>query len=394
MLVKHSPESVMHLTQKLGLGGLERTIVSLAAAARATGSKQTSVFVYDDTRQSAALLGELERLKVPFRLGQKVAGFSWATVREIRAACEEDGVRVLHTHDLNALLYGVLVKLSSWGRIRIVHTQHTFLHLHSRKQALYERIFPRWANLLVVPARSLADTYRRLGYPVTRLREVPNPIPINPPTSRISRDAALVEWAGQVAGAGDSLAKLASLRGDRWVLVLGRVHPGKGQEAFLEAWPLLDPALRSRLRVLFVGPSADAAFRARLETRARSLPDGERLLWFQAVADPRPCFVAADVFVSLSAFEGSPLAPVEAFGAGCPVVLSDIPGHRDLGLPGAVFVPIAPLAETARALGEAIARAVPPSLAAREELRHQRDPTNVARAYAELYAEVLSGVPS
>jgi len=39
-------------------------------------------------------------------------------------------------------------------------------------------------------------------------------------------------------------------------------------------------------------------------------------------------FTDADVFVSRSAYEGMPVATLEALSFGCPVVLSDIPAHR------------------------------------------------------------------
>ena len=39
-------------------------------------------------------------------------------------------------------------------------------------------------------------------------------------------------------------------------------------------------------------------------------------------------FADADVFASLSAYEGLPVATLEALSFGCPVVLSDIPAHR------------------------------------------------------------------
>jgi glycosyltransferase involved in cell wall biosynthesis len=46
----------------------------------------------------------------------------------------------------------------------------------------------------------------------------------------------------------------------------------------------------------------------------------------------------ADVFVSTSHGEGLPVAVLEAMAAGCPVILSDIPPHRELA-DGADFIP-------------------------------------------------------
>ena len=40
--------------------------------------------------------------------------------------------------------------------------------------------------------------------------------------------------------------------------------------------------------------------------------------------------MASDIFVSGSEFEGMPLGPIEALGAGIKVFLSDIPGHAAL----------------------------------------------------------------
>jgi glycosyltransferase involved in cell wall biosynthesis len=46
----------------------------------------------------------------------------------------------------------------------------------------------------------------------------------------------------------------------------------------------------------------------------------------------------ADVFVSTSHGEGLPVAVLEAMAAGCPVILSEIPPHRELA-DGADFIP-------------------------------------------------------
>ena len=48
---------------------------------------------------------------------------------------------------------------------------------------------------------------------------------------------------------------------------------------------------------------------------------------------------SADVLVSTSHGEGLPVAVIEAMAAGCPVILSDIPPHREL-MDGEDFVPL------------------------------------------------------
>lgn len=59
----------------------------------------------------------------------------------------------------------------------------------------------------------------------------------------------------------------------------------------------------------------------------------------------------ADVFVSLSEFEGSPNTVIEAISAGCPLVVSDIPSHHELLFEGeAVFVSQSNVIEIATAI--------------------------------------------
>jgi glycosyltransferase involved in cell wall biosynthesis len=59
------------------------------------------------------------------------------------------------------------------------------------------------------------------------------------------------------------------------------------------------------------------------------------------VADPAQLLAAADLFVSTSKWEGMPLAALEAAARGLPLILTDVPGNRDLADAGteAILVP-------------------------------------------------------
>jgi glycosyltransferase involved in cell wall biosynthesis len=53
----------------------------------------------------------------------------------------------------------------------------------------------------------------------------------------------------------------------------------------------------------------------------------------------RWAFEHASALVSMSVLEAFPLTPAEAGSVGCPLVLSDIPPHREVTLGNATFVP-------------------------------------------------------
>jgi len=104
----------------------------------------------------------------------------------------------------------------------------------------------------------------------------------------------------------------------------------------------------------------------------------------------------ADVFVAPSVFEGSPNAVLEAMACRCPLVVSDIPAHRELlDDETAVFVnPVGP-----RRLADAIVAVLSDPAAAAErarraEARVQRFSLQaVARTYEDVYRDVSTREP-
>jgi glycosyltransferase involved in cell wall biosynthesis len=64
----------------------------------------------------------------------------------------------------------------------------------------------------------------------------------------------------------------------------------------------------------------------------------------------RWAYERASALVSMSVLEAFPLTPVEAGSLGCPLVLSDIPAHREVTLGNAVFVRPGEVEELAAAL--------------------------------------------
>jgi len=104
----------------------------------------------------------------------------------------------------------------------------------------------------------------------------------------------------------------------------------------------------------------------------------------------------ASVFVSPSRFEGSPNVVLEAMACGCPLVVSDIPAHRELlDEDAAVFVAPDDPAAIARAIERVLSQ--PARTAVRTDLARRRAEGHaeprIAQQYLKVYEDVLSRRP-
>lgn len=133
-----------------------------------------------------------------------------------------------------------------------------------------------------------------------------------------------------------------------FVLTFGYDFAIKGIDAALDAFERFDPEHRFTLGVCVAGHAQEA--RKALCARYGAVPEWVELL--PAREDVGDYYRAADVFLSASRTEGMPYAVLEAAYCGLPLVLSDIPPHRQLGLPQAEWFP----PQDAQALFDAVCR--------------------------------------
>jgi glycosyltransferase involved in cell wall biosynthesis len=121
------------------------------------------------------------------------------------------------------------------------------------------------------------------------------------------------------------------------VVSVGRIEPVKDPLAVLDAYVrAMGTDVDSRLVFIGAGRLEEA-----VDARAQQLGLGDLVSLRGLVArdDVFVAYATADVFISTSRGEGLPVAVVEAMAAECPVILSDIPPHREV-VDGADFVPL------------------------------------------------------
>jgi glycosyltransferase involved in cell wall biosynthesis len=113
----------------------------------------------------------------------------------------------------------------------------------------------------------------------------------------------------------------ADLAGDPILLGVGRIETQKGFEDMIRAAALLG----GRPSVVLVG---DGPLRHELARQAADL--GVSLAIITAVSDIAPFLRSARVVVLPSLYEGLPNVLLEALATQCPVVATNLPGHREV----------------------------------------------------------------
>ena len=145
---------------------------------------------------------------------------------------------------------------------------------------------------------------------------------------RAGRIEFVPNGAPPLHAAGDENEVLAQLGVERgkFLLAVGRLEPGKGFEVLIEAFRRSGSAHKL---VIVGGAHHEADYAAELMKNA-----DDRVIF--AGMQPREVlahlYSSAALFVLPSLHEGLPICALEAGSVGCPLLLSDISGNRDLAL--------------------------------------------------------------
>lgn len=271
--------------------------------------------VYVRTAMESAPAGvDIDEIAIdPVRVRLSPIGW-WSSANTIRKAIRRHGPDIIHAHGVRA---GAVTILGSMRldpiRVLTIHGLHSIRRARPWSSPLahtFNRVVMRRFERALVLSRSDYDSLvdARL-VPAERVRLVrtsfePRTLPARDSARDsidIARSATVVLWVGRFSAEKDPLTFVRALMDVR---VPGSVGLMVG-----------DGPLQARARSLATAKDANILFSGWLE-------------------DPAPALAAADVFVSTSRWEGMPVAVLEAAAAGIPLVLSDVPGNRDLIVAG------------------------------------------------------------
>ncbi len=316
---------VAHVIHGLGVGGLERLVVDLAARSRAFGVDSALVAFGED----GPVRAWAEAAGIPVTSLGPVRGMTVEAVRRLGNALS--GAAVAHAHDLGPWLNAVAARAIS-PRTRVLATFHQLSPPSGRKRRA-ARVGARLSSALVACGAEVRTEL--LGW-------VPRGIPV----VNIGNGVALPGPATPEQRA-RARTRMGLPAGAVAVGYLGRMHPEKGPDLLVEA-------MVRRLRdvpeahLVLVGKGAlDAAL------RQAAAPLGARAHLLGEVIDGAADLLAGlDVYAQPSRREGRSVAMLEAMAAALPTVAHALPAVAELHPDGTTAVLVPP--EDVDALGEAL----------------------------------------
>lgn len=378
------PLHVAHAVLSLDTGGLERIVVDLVREGRRLGQR-VSVLCLE---RPGTLAPQAEALGARVVCLDKPPGLRLGVRPQARAVLRELRPDVLHTHQIGPLFYAGPVARGAGVRV-VVHTEHTNGFRMARPGFVRsQRMAWLWwwsarhaRKFFCVSADVAAEMSARRLVPGRKLEVMLNGINTEPFREPVDR-AAVRQSLGIPADA-------------PVVGTVGRLNEVKRQDVLLRSFARLRADVPSA-RLVLVG---DGPLRGDLEALAAGLGVADAVYFAGYQPHPERFLAAMDVFALTSRLEGLPLAVLEAWAAGLPVVASAVGGVPDVvadGRTGLLFPSGDEAALTGLLAGLLAdrARAAALGAAGRDEVLAKYDLRRMAADYQRHYRELLAATPA
>lgn len=294
---------IMHICQFLGVGGLEKVLYSLIHEQVKEGH-EVEVIVYDHDRRWVEKFEKELNIKIHTDYLKK-AGYDFSLLFYLKKKIENQDI--IHTHDLNPMLYIGILKFFHPG-LKIIHTTHGMEHLQTHpKTRLYEVFLGFVSDCIIAVSPKFKEYYQSQFFTKkNKVHLINNGTMISKTTSQ--KDDKIKEQICQEFNLNINLPL---------AIYIARVVPLKGQKELMISYKQLDHQL------LIVGPSGNDDY----YKDCAALTDQKICMTGQR-DDVSRLLKGSDYFVSASHHEGLPIAILEAGAQGLPCLLSNISGHR------------------------------------------------------------------
>ena len=216
----------------------------------------------------------------------------------------------------------------SWGTWRAIHGRKPYVMFpHGMLDPWFKRTYPlkhvkKWLYWHLAERRVVRDANSILFTCETERRLAPQSFRMPP------WHAAVVPYGAEMPSGDPEQQREAfyqhcpAVRGRRFFLYLGRIHPKKGCDLLIDAF-LAVAAQHPNVDLVMAGP--DAGMRAGLEARVRQAGLSHRVHWPGLITGDAKwgAFYAGEAFVLPSHQENFGIAVAEALACSRPVLISD-----------------------------------------------------------------------
>lgn len=348
-------QDLLFVLEQFRVGGLERVVLAQVSGLLDRGRRITVAVV--DPVHDNPLIAELD----PRAELVALPGARLARIRALRRLSHE---RIALLHFGKGQLFASLRPgLTPAHRVvRFCHSDYS--HLRKGWKNVADRIVASLDHrIIAVGGRSTEFMLKDVKAPAAKIATLANVIPPTP--TRLPGPQAGTAFS---RGRGPRIIAVADLSGH------------KGQSTVLRGLPRILENVPDAELVL-VGDGTETF---RLRQLAQRLGVLGHVCWLGAVwhaETVQALMKSADVFVSMSRAEGIPISVLEARRLGLPMVLSDIPGHRDGAGEAAHYVPVDE--------AEAFAASVVERLAVRDKAEPDRHTLEADTAAWSAYLDEL-----
>lgn len=315
-----APLRVAHVVLSLDVGGLERVVVDLVREGRRRGQEPAVVCL----ERPGTLAPQVEAAGACVECVDKHPGLRLDTVYRLRGVLSRLKAEVIHTHQIGALCYASLASRGGLAPV-LVHTEHGRRCSEQFRTRLLGQLISPFADRVFCVSKDIADQMLALNIaPRHKVSVVVNGIDLG--RFRLNEER-------------ETLARSLNIPPGAPVIgTVGRLAEVKRQDRLLRAFGRVVQAV-PEAHLLLVG---DGPLRDELQTVATDLGIGDRVHFAGYTAQPERYLALMDTFALTSRSEGTPLAVLEAWAAGLPVIASRVGGLPDLlggGSAGILFPP-------------------------------------------------------
>lgn len=360
---------VLHCIYTLGGGGAERQLTYLAVEQSQGGLETHVAFTRGGTNLRMLLDSQVVLHQLPSRAkyDPRMMLDIYRLMRKMRPQLVQTWLTQMD------ILAGAI---AGWFQIPVVLSERSSEKAYPRNARNRLRsLIGCNATAIAANSRQGCDYWHRKGFQ-RRLAVIRNGIPLE--EIRHAQPCTILPL-----GSGLALSSEQKL-----IMFAGRYGEEKNLEVLLDSLSQVLGRCEEVVAVLFgVGPKLEE-----IKSIRATLPDRDRLHILDYTNNLWGYMKRAELFVSLSLFEGSPNVVLEAAASGCALVLSDIPEHREIvDDESAKLVP----AKDSRAVAEAILQLLSDPDGASRMARRARERVSsmsvcsAALEYKKLYNQVV-----